>query len=87
MSAICWSVAASSCVWTVNPSRLRSAPPALATPIVTTRMPRSAACWATSIGSGRSVFSPSLSSTMTVDASLPGGTGAGADDGSGERLL
>ena len=38
-------------------------------------------------GSGRSVFSPSLRSTMTVDASLPGGTGAGADDGSGDRLL
>src|SRR5258708_6614949 len=41
------------------------------------RTPRSAAVWARVSGSGDSLFSPSVSSTITADLYVPLGTGVG----------
>jgi len=46
-----------------------------------------AAVWAAATGSGRSLFSPSLKSTIAAASWLPGAIGVGAAVGSGERLL
>ncbi len=87
MDAICWSVASSSWVWTWKSPTRSVVPAGLPRPTVWMRTPWSDAACAASMGSGRTVFSPSESSTMTAESSLPGGTGTGVAVGSGDRLV
>ena len=86
-SATPWSVASSSDECTRKPLTSRVTPAALPMPTVSMRTPRSAASRAAWSGSGLSLFSPSLMSTMSAGACVPGGTGVGSGVGSGERLL
>ena len=62
-------------------------PAGLPRPTVKIRIPWSAAACAAVAGSGDSLFSPSVSRTMTADVWVPAGTGVGAGVGAGERLL
>jgi hypothetical protein len=50
------------------------------------RIPRSAAAWAAAMGSGRSLFSPSLIRTIAASSWLPGGTGVGTAVGGADRF-
>ena len=82
-SAASWS----SWVWTRKPSRSRSRRPGCRWRRCRSGCRGRPRPGRTSSGSGRSLFSPSVSSTMTAEACVPAGPASASAVGSGERLV